>query len=314
MATYDLFWQSYIMIEKEVLDISNIILFDDNNLNVYSLKIADLIMRVNVEIEALAKELHVANSGPAPANPPHLMYDTDCLKYLDSIWTLSKKEVDIVYNMAFFTKPENKSFHPLREAHKMGDDGPKWKQAYQALKHDRSNSMGKATLKNLLRSMAALFLLNIYHSNYKEEIGTLIQKRNIDLTLGSKLFAVKAYEEKQFDLENLKAKNQNVKESTVIVYPDPVDVKKLRDAESQYNSERMKRIVEVELKDDQEFQTLLLEAIQNKENPETNSKIQSFINKKLSENIIFDIQKYGREVVRATTAIHYMAELNKNQF
>lgn len=79
------------MLEKELIDMASNILIDDAQANVYSLKIADLITRANIEIEAIAKHLHKLTEGPAPATPPHLMYDTDCLKHLDKIWSLSKR-------------------------------------------------------------------------------------------------------------------------------------------------------------------------------------------------------------------------------
>lgn len=307
MAKFDLFWQSYKLLEREVIDISNVILFDDNNLSTYSLKIADLIMRVNVEIEAIAKELHQDNGGPAPANSKFLIYDSECLKFLDQSWSLSKKIVTIVYNMAFFTKPENINLRPLKEAHKTGSAAPQWKQAYQALKHDRSNSIEKASLKNLLWSLAALFLLNIYHTNYKENLGTLINKQNVDLTFGSKLFAVQAYEENQFDYQDLTTNDDNVVKSTVLVYPLKEDITKLRELEADFQSKRVERIVN-ELNKDQET----LAGLTQQANP--SEAIQDFVTKKLKESFASDFNTIGFELRQFPPKIRYVAELNKNQF
>ncbi len=54
----DLFFQVYKKLEEEVIDLSYSVLFVDENLIVYSLRIADLISRCNIEIESLVKLLY----------------------------------------------------------------------------------------------------------------------------------------------------------------------------------------------------------------------------------------------------------------
>lgn len=63
-----LFWQSYLNLEKELLNLSNYVFItdvpDDNQLNVYSSHIADLLVKTCVEIEAIAKEINRNLGGP----------------------------------------------------------------------------------------------------------------------------------------------------------------------------------------------------------------------------------------------------------
>ena len=53
-----LFFQIYQNLEKEILDMTDYIHFSEKNLNVYSIKLANFILRANVECESLLKELY----------------------------------------------------------------------------------------------------------------------------------------------------------------------------------------------------------------------------------------------------------------
>ena len=53
----NLYWPIYKKIEKEIVELSNHIHFDDNQLSVYSVKIVELLIRCVVEIEAISKDL-----------------------------------------------------------------------------------------------------------------------------------------------------------------------------------------------------------------------------------------------------------------
>lgn len=61
---------------------------------------------------------------------------------------------------------KNSILKPLHKSDKRGTSGSKWKQAYQAIKHDRTNNLKVATVENLLNALGALYILNQY---YKEE-------------------------------------------------------------------------------------------------------------------------------------------------
>ncbi|WP_349652074.1 hypothetical protein [Lactococcus lactis] len=52
-----LFFQIYQSLEKELLDMTDYIHFSERNLNVYSVKLANFILRANVETGSLLKEL-----------------------------------------------------------------------------------------------------------------------------------------------------------------------------------------------------------------------------------------------------------------
>lgn len=181
MEKSEIFWQTYLKIEKELLEISKYIYITDDvvsisdgeiihnscnyQLNTFSPHIADLIIRTCVEIEALSKELYFDFGGDKVRGDKNLFFDEDCLKLIDIKCSTHNKIVFISCSSFNLTKEENKQFKPLREAHKR--QGADWERAYQALKHDRYSSISKGTIKNLIHALGALYLLNIYYRDIK---------------------------------------------------------------------------------------------------------------------------------------------------
>lgn len=195
----NLFWPVYKNLEKEFLQLSNYIHFSDDQAKVYSLHIADLIIRCAVEIEAISKELYYSLGGnPKPLDKDgkerELYFDTDCLALLESSWALSKKQIAVSAATFYFSDETNKCLTPLHKAHKRGSSGSKWKQAYQAVKHDRINSLKLANIGNLLNAMGALFILNAYYRSHTFSIGyTYLNSAEFDSRIGSDIFSVSTY-------------------------------------------------------------------------------------------------------------------------
>jgi hypothetical protein len=190
-----LYWAVYKNIEREILHLAELIHFDDNQLSVYSVRIADLLVRCVVEIESLIKELHRESK--------FLEVDTTG-KMLDAInnaWKLDKKQIAIVaLNMHFSERCS--TFCPFNYKNKDSDD---YYSAYNAVKHNRAGNFEKyATIHFLLRAMGALFLLNIY---YRDETFPLYKTRTLsDNKMDSEIFA--------FEVKELNPKYP-VKEETI---------------------------------------------------------------------------------------------------
>lgn len=187
----NLFWPIYINLENDVCRLTYDIHFDDHQLNVYSVRISDLILRAAAEIESISKELYKANGGSKSQN---IKYDYDALAHLDKLWKLGQKVVIISYPSCFqtqkellpFTKDEQKSGNS-KETVTFG-----WNNAYQSLKHDKSNAFrAYGTVKYMFDIMAALFLLNVF---YRDDIISLQQQAdvaNFSANMGSRLFTLK---------------------------------------------------------------------------------------------------------------------------
>ena len=185
----NLFLPIYRNLEKEVLQLSENIFFNDDQLNVYSTKIAELLIQTVVEIESLSKELYFKNGGHRKYNDDGkeepVFFDTDCIALLEQRWELSKKEVLIAAPNFYFQNSANKILTPLHKANKRGSSAPDWARAYQAVKHDRGNNLAKANIKVLIRALGALYILNIYNRTEQE-----IKRETIsqDSSFGSQIF------------------------------------------------------------------------------------------------------------------------------
>ena len=191
----NLYWSVYKNLEKELVNLANIIHFDDKQEKVYSVHIADLLIRSAVEIEALSKHLYEINGGNMTptddqGNPRSLFFDSDCINELDLKWHITKKVVNVVASNFYFEKEENLVLRPLKNCNKQGRG--RWKKAYQAVKHNRVEALEAGNIGNLVRAMAALYLLNVY--NKDEKIDDLeLGATEYDTSLGSEVFSVNVY-------------------------------------------------------------------------------------------------------------------------
>lgn len=187
--TSSLYWGVYKNLENELMSLSNIIHIDDKQLDVYSVKIASLLISTCVEIEAISKELYFLEGGKEPEKESDLFFDTDCLALLNEKWDLAQKKIIIVSPNLFIENKEDIEFAPLHKAHKRGSSGASWARAYQAVKHNRVKSLNRGTLRQFIKSLGALYLLNVYLVSNKFDLGNTTS--GFDARLGSDVFSVK---------------------------------------------------------------------------------------------------------------------------
>ncbi len=196
MINSNFYWSVYKNLEKEIIQLSNQIHFDENQLSVYSIKIIELLIRTSVEIEAISKELYFQNDGlelrGEDGKKREVFFDTDCLEFLNKKWLLSEKKVLVSAATFYFKEVENKVLTPLKKANKRGSSGADWKIAYQAVKHNRARNLDNGNIKVLIRAMAALFLLNLYYRDEKITLGTFNQNDGFETGFGSEIFSIKS--------------------------------------------------------------------------------------------------------------------------
>ena len=200
----DIFWQTYLNLEDEIIDLSKRVYItdikryvdasnniqeevQDNQMLVYSPLIADLIIRISVEIETISKELYFINGGTKKRGDKSLKFDFECIKLLKDIYGIDKKVVNVICSYFELHDSINTILIPLQNADK--SSSTYWGDAYQSLKHDRYNSLYKGNIKALIEAAAALFLLNIY---FKNEIVNISYDKisSLDMRFGSKIFAL----------------------------------------------------------------------------------------------------------------------------
>lgn len=222
--SHNLYWAIYQNLEEELIELSNNIHVDDNQLKVYSMKIAEMLIRVAVEVESIAKELYFQNGGDKP-DDNQLFFDTDCLSYLNEKWILSKKKIQVVFGQFYFDIDENKILTPLEKAHLRGKE--KWIKAYQGIKHNRRNSLKNANLKNLIPALAGLFILNLYYKNEVIELGNDANGTGFDASQGSKIFAVLPAKEIPLSVSVNDPVENNNDEYIYVISPNKEDGDKL---------------------------------------------------------------------------------------
>lgn len=112
----NIYWPVYKNLESGVLKLSYSIHIDDNQLNVYSSFITDLILRASAEIESISKELYKNNGG---LKTEKINYDTDALRHLNKLWKLENKVLLISSANCFQSIKELKPFIKTKKAHFM---------------------------------------------------------------------------------------------------------------------------------------------------------------------------------------------------
>lgn len=152
----NLYFPVYRSIESEVIELSKGIYFSDEQLNVYSIKISELLSRCLTEIESLYKDLYrdLKKSDPEKIG--------DAWRLLDKEWGLSAKQIAVTSDSFFFDKAFQPYLSPFDYSNGSIDD---FYSAYNAIKHDRAKNLPKANLNVLIRALGALYILNIYYKN-----------------------------------------------------------------------------------------------------------------------------------------------------
>lgn len=174
----NLYWGAYKNLEKEVIDLSINILFDDDNFNnnVHSMTIADLILRAASFLESISKDLYFENDGKG--DRAKLAYDHDCLYKILIDWGLKHREVKLKLATHTLTKEKYIFYRPFEyeEVKKWrNQERPiyQWNKSYQALKHDLLTSIPThGTIYSLINIMSALYILCSYFDGNEYYIGS----------------------------------------------------------------------------------------------------------------------------------------------
>lgn len=126
--------------------IARIVYIDDNQIDVCSMRIADLLATTVMQIEAISKKLYFSNGG-TKQNGPELFFDTDCIQHLVDLWKIDKKVVHVSSPSLYLGDENNIRMTPLYKDNKRGISSADWNKGYQAVKHDRVNNLQKGSIK-----------------------------------------------------------------------------------------------------------------------------------------------------------------------
>lgn len=147
-------WDYYLALENDIEKLARYIEFDKSNFETHSIELAHLLLAASSEADVVMKEF---------------------CKYLSPGFKGEKIDLYRDVIKEHFPAIINKSVN----SHRYGlilepwsnwseDKNPDWWRSYNKVKHERSTSFSKANLKNVLNSMAGLFIVNVYfnHENF----------------------------------------------------------------------------------------------------------------------------------------------------
>ena len=222
------YWNSYRLLEDQFLRLSHSICFDDDQVNVYSSELADIINSACIKIESLSKDIYEEHIWPfqmddgiVPKSLGKKKFDPDkwnrdkwkfdhhCLIEIDNKFALSKKRIELkterflfrkygstILPFATISQKENRGGYweyseqgPWRLGdHRVQNVG--WLESYQSIKHNYIQSITEhGTIKNAIMALAAFYLLAVYYSCLpSRQFDVEDKSEKFRLTFGSELF------------------------------------------------------------------------------------------------------------------------------
>lgn len=154
-------WTYLLALERDVDRISRFIEFDARNWDCFSIEIARVLLAASAEVDVVAKALCQVIDPASAAENIHA--------YRDEIVPWCAVLPDFAVALPRF----GLQLKPWTEWSKK-KGVPLWWTAYNKTKHERATNYEKANLKNLLNSVAGLYVLVLYLYKEKAKKGQLI--------------------------------------------------------------------------------------------------------------------------------------------
>lgn len=176
--------RAYHILEKDVIGLFEYIEPSDANLNTYSYRIYELLLRASTEFELNARKILTSNGYTRPGN----WNVTDYFK-INAATRLS--EYRLFINIWANGKKEITPFTQWSVGHVLG-----WYQDYNAVKHSRHDEFSKASFDNLLKAVAAVFSIVFaqFHmfvfSQYQPTMEYHLNDDTLELSSANTLFSL----------------------------------------------------------------------------------------------------------------------------
>lgn len=305
----NLYSSVYRNLEREFINLSNLIHINDEQLKIYSIKIAELLIRTVVEVESISKELYFLNGGTKD-DDKDLFFDTDCIQLLEDIWKLSKKIIFVSSPILYFENDDNKILTPLKKANKRGTSSSDWLKAYQAVKHNRGKNLKKGNLKHLIRALGGLYILNIYYRETTFNLDKDGTGTSFDTSLGSELFSVKLHVSQTISIDKDYTLNPDFEEC---IYLLKATDKTREDVQNSFKEINDKTNERVKTNLTQEIQKHL-STIQVTDKEEVEKNLKDVVSKIRSDIQIRVVKENGLKLKQTLESLRYEGIINKHQF
>jgi hypothetical protein len=159
-----LHWNYFVALERDLSEVSRYVEFCTDNLQVFSIELAHLLLSASSEVDVMAKclcKLVVPQARPGSVDE----YRNVLMGAVqnNAITDLSKLNVKVPRYGMSFTPWENWAANKT----------PDWWRSYNNVKHERNLHFDEATLQHTLNAVGALFVINYLF--YRLELN-LVQK------------------------------------------------------------------------------------------------------------------------------------------
>jgi hypothetical protein len=152
------YWPIFERLESELCELTFAVAFSDDHLDVYSARLAELLLRTSAECENIGKALCLER---------HLVPGADVQRFkfpevgnaITSRIAMHTKELAIIWPYQSLTATRITPFDTWRPTK---CTNPAWFDAYNGIKHDRIGNAKKANVKNVIHGLGGLFLLNLW--------------------------------------------------------------------------------------------------------------------------------------------------------
>ena len=149
------YWNYYILIEEDLYKLSRFIEFDQKNENVFSIELVRLLISSSSEFEVVAKELCKIKDPNKNIRNINDIRDNLVLLFND------------IYNLEIIIPRFGLKNKPL--INWKNNINCDWWTSYNSVKHQRNNKYENANLKNVINSIGALYIINLFYYNSLKE-------------------------------------------------------------------------------------------------------------------------------------------------
>lgn len=154
-------WPYYLSLESDVDNLSRYIEFSEDNYSTYSIELVRIFLSIGSEIDVVMKEICLA------------LFPNCKASKINQYQKIIKAELPSLITESAICSKYGLSFKPWLNWD-LGIKSPEWWSQHNNVKHQRSDFYSQANLRNVLESLSALYIANIY-------LHHIICKKNYEL-------------------------------------------------------------------------------------------------------------------------------------
>jgi len=150
------YWNYFLAIESDLEKLSRYIEFSEDNLNTYSIELAQILLTAASEVDVLLKDILTLMEVPLERNNMYC-YRNAIVEHLPG---MIQERVYVGRSSLIFQPWDNL----------LDDKAPFWWEGYNSVKHHRNQFFPNANLQNTLNAVGGLLIVVIYYYKIEYEL------------------------------------------------------------------------------------------------------------------------------------------------